>query len=287
LKGADPATTLTVNVDRDQEKITEQITEFVTAYNELIDTINEQLTYDTATQKPGGPLFGDSTLRSLKTSLVRTIVSQVPGLDQSFSALGQVGINLDNDGNLAINSDTLQGYLETNFEDVKNLFVTSTSSTNSAVTYIDHNYKTQAGTYNINITGVSPVAGYFSAAGDASGSGEYLTGISGNAQGLVVRYSGTGIGSIGSFTLTYGVAELLDRSLYQITDSTYGYLPDKQEAIQETINGYDETIATMEARVEKKMEELELRFIKMESALSSMQSLSSWLSSQIKSLTGA
>jgi flagellar capping protein FliD len=286
LKGADPATTVTVNVNRDYEKITEQITEFVTSYNDLIDTINEQLTYDTATQEPGGPLFGDSTLRSLKTSLVRTIVSQVPGLDQNFSALGQVGINLDNDGNLAIDSDTLQGYLETNFEDVKNLFVTSTSSTNSAVTYIDHNYKTQAGTYNINITGVSPVAGYFSAAGDASGSGEYLTGISGNAQGLVVRYSGTGTGSIGSFTLTYGVAELLDRSLYQITDSTYGYLPDKQEAIQDTIKDYDETIATMEARVEKKMEELELRFIKMESAMSSMQSLSSWLSSQIKSLSG-
>lgn len=284
LKGADPATTLTVNVNRDYEGLEEQITEFVTAYNELMDTINEQLTYNTATQEPGGPLFGDSTLRSLKTSLVRSIVSQVPGLDENFSALGQVGINLDNDGNLAVNSDTLQGYLETNFEDIKNLFVTSTSSTNSALTYLDHNYKTQAGTYNINITGVSPVAGYFSAAGDASGSGEYLTGISGNAQGLVVRYSGTGTGSIASFTLTYGVAELLDRSLYQITDSTYGYLPDKQEAIQETINDYDETIATMEARLEKKMEELELRFIKMESALSSMQSLSSWLSSQINSM---
>jgi flagellar capping protein FliD len=40
----------------------------------------------------------------------------------------------------------------------------------------------------------------------------------------------------------------------------------------------------MDARLEKKMEELELRFIKMESALSSMQSLSSWLSSQINSM---
>ena len=285
LKGADPATTLTVNVDRDQEKITEQITEFVTAYNELMDTINEQLTYDTAAQKPGGPLFGDSTLRSLKTSLVRTIVNQVPGLDENFSALGQVGINLDNNGKLTIDNDTLQDYMETNFEDIKNLFVASTSSTNSALTYIDHNYKTQAGTYNINITGVSPVAGYFSAPGDASGSGEYLTGISGNAQGLVVRYSGTATGSIGSFTLTYGVAELLERSLYQITDSTYGYLPDKQEAIQERINGYDERIATMEARLEKKMQELELRFIAMETTLSSLQNLSSWLSSQIKSMT--
>ena len=287
LKGADPATTLTVNINRDYEKLTEEITEFVTAYNELLDAINEQLTYDTATQTPGGPLFGDSTLRSLKTSLMRTVINQVPGLNDDFSALGQVGINLDNGGKLTVDSETLQGFLETNFEDVKNLFVTSTSSTNSTLTYVDHNYNTQAGTYNINITGVSPVAGYFVSSGDASGSGEYLTGISGNAQGLVVRYSGTGTGSIGSFTLTYGVAELLDRSLYQITDSTYGYLPDKQEAIQETINGFDEKIATMEARLEKKMEQLELQFIKMESTLSTLQSLSSWLTSQINSLTGA
>jgi flagellar hook-associated protein 2 len=58
LKGADPATTLTVNVNRDYEGLEEQITEFVTAYNDLMDTINEQLTYDTATQSPGGPLYG-------------------------------------------------------------------------------------------------------------------------------------------------------------------------------------------------------------------------------------
>ncbi len=285
LKGADPATTLTVNVNRDYEGLEEQITEFVTAYNDLMDTINEQLTYDTATQSPGGPLYGDSTLRALRSSLLETIVNQVPGLDENFSTLGLVGINLDNGGKLTIDSDTLQGYLETNFEDVKNLFVASATSTNGSLTYVDHNYNTQAGTYNINITGVSPVAGYFSALGDASGSGEYLTGISGNAKGLVVRYSGIATGSIGSMTIKFGVAELLDRSLYQITDSTYGYMSGKQEAIQDTITDYDETIATMEARLEKKMEELEASFITMEIAMSSMQSLSSWLTGQIKSMS--
>ena len=287
LKGADPDTTVKVDVDRDYEKIKEQITEFVTAYNDLMDTINGQLTYDTAAQEPGGPLFGDSTLRSLRSSLVRTVINQVPGLDANFSSIGLVGINLDNNGHLTVDDDKLQGYLETNFEDVKNLFVASTSSTNSALTYVYHSKNTQAGTYNLNITGVSPVAGYFVSPGDASGDGEMLTGISGDAQGLVVRYSGTATGSIGSLTLTYGLAELLNRSLYQITDSTSGYLPDKQESIQKTIDRYDEKIATMEARVEKKMEELELRYIAMESTLSSLQSVGNWLTSQINSLTGA
>jgi flagellar capping protein FliD len=197
-----------------------------------------------------------------------------------------VGISLSKDGKLTIDNDKLQGYLETNFEDVKNLFVTSASSTNGGLTYTGHNYRTQAGTYDIQITGVDPVAGYFSTPGDASVSGQYLRGISGNAQGLVVRYSGAGTGSIGSLTLTYGAAELLDRALYQVTDSTYGYLPGKEETIQKTIDHYDEKINTMEARVTKKMDQLELEFIKMESTMSSLQNLSSWLSSQIKSMSG-
>jgi flagellar capping protein FliD len=286
LKAAAPDTTVTVKVDRDYDQIKDQITEFVTAYNDLLDTINGQLTYDAATQTPGGPLFGDSTLRALRTGLIDTIVTPVPGLNQDFSALGQVGINLDDNGKLTINDGTLQGFLETNFEDVKNLFATSASSTNGSLTYIDHNYNTQAGTYNINITRVNPVGGYFATAGDASGSGEYLTGISGNAKGLVAAYSGAATGSIGSMTIRFGVAELLDRSLYQVTDSTYGYLPVQEQAIQETINGYNDTIATMQARVEQKMQDLEARFTNMEIAMSSMQSLSSWLSSQIQSLTG-
>jgi flagellar capping protein FliD len=285
LKNADAATTVTVKVERDYDQIKSQITDFVTAYNDLLDTINGQLTYDTATQTPGGPLFGDSTLRALRTGLIDTIVSPVPGLNQDFSALGQVGINLDDNGKLTINDDTLQGYLESNFEDVKNLFATSVSSTNGSLTYIDHNYNTQAGTYNVQITGINPVRGYFATVGDASGSGEYLTGISGNAKGLVVQYSGTATGSIGSMTIRFGVAELLDRSLYQITDSTYGYLPDKEQAIQDTINGYNDTIASMQARVEQKMQDLEARFTNMEIAMSSMQSLSGWLSSQISSMS--
>jgi flagellar hook-associated protein 2 len=286
LKGADPSTTVKVNVDRDYDQIKEQITEFVTAYNDLMDTINGQFTYDTATQTPGGPLFGDSSLRSLRSSLVRTVINQVPGVDPNFSTIGLVGINLDDNGKLTVDDSKLQGYLETNFEDVKNLFVASATSTNSALTYVYHSQETQAGTYNINITGVSPAAGYFVSPGDASGDGETLTGISGDAQGLVVRYSGTATGSIGSLTLTYGLAELLNRSLYQITDSTSGYLPDKQESIQKTIDRYDKTIASMEARVENKMQLLEQQFITMETTLSSLQSESSWLTSQINALSG-
>ncbi len=285
LKKAEPGTTVTVTVGRDYDAVKEKITAFVTAYNEIMDSMQAQFTYDAANQKPGGPLFGDTTLRSIKSKLADVLLTKISGVDEDFSTIGLIGISLDKTGKLSIDSDKLQDYLESNFEDVQKLFAADWSSTNSQLTYLYHSYHSQAGTYNIQITGVSPVAGYFVNTGDATGSGETLTGISGNAEGLVIRYSGTATGPVGSFTLTLGVAELLERNLYQVTDPVYGYLPDKQETIQDAITNYDEDIATMESRLERKMQDLESRFIAMESTLSSLQSMSSWLTSQIGALS--
>jgi len=281
LKRADPATTVTVNVGRDYEAKKEKISGFVDAYNDLMDAINTQLTYDVANQKPGGPLYGDSTLRTVKSSLTSTILTQVSRVDPNFSTIGLIGIHLDKYGKLSVDDDELRGYLETNFNDVQSLFAANWSSTNSDLKYVYHSVYTQAGTYNFQITGVSPVAGYFSTPGDASGSGNVLTGISGNAKGLVVQYAGAATRAVGSFTLTLGVAELLNRGLYQIIDSTNGFLPNKLETIQ----NYDEDIARMQARVDQKMADLERRFTAMETALSKLITQRDWLSGQIDSVS--
>ena len=281
LKKIASDTTVTLTVGRDYDGVKEKIQELVTAYNEVMSAITEQLSYDVENEEPGGPLFGDSSLRSLKSNLTDIILNKVAGLDDDFSTPGLVGVSLGTDGQLAIDDTTLQGYLETNFDDVKRLFVADWSSTNSHLSYIYHDIDTQAGTYDIHIDGVDPVDGYFVASGDGSGSGEYLTGVSGNAEGLVVRYSGTATGDVGSFTLTFGVAELFDRALYHLTDAVDGYVANKEEAIQDTIDNLDKRIEAMEERVDRKMVRMTNQFIAMEMALSTMQSQSDWLSGQI------
>jgi flagellar hook-associated protein 2 len=159
------------------------------------------------------------------------------------------------------------------------------SSTNSNLTYLYHSTSTKVGTYNIQITGVSPVGGYFVNSGDATGTGEILTGESGDAKGLVARYSGTATGSVGSMTLTFGIAELLDRQVYSVADPTYGFISDKEDTIQHVISNYDKRIAKMQARTDRKMEDMEARFIMMETTLSSLQSMSSWITGQMGSLS--
>ncbi len=120
----------------------------------------------------------------------------------------------------------------------------------------------------------------------ATGSGQVLKGNSGvaNADGLSIKYTGsTGGINAGKVKLTFGVAELFDRSLYNITDSLEGYVSYKQQSIQGNISGYETQIAEMEARLDRKRELLINRFVKMEMALQKVQSQSNWLTGQVNS----
>jgi flagellar hook-associated protein 2 len=65
--------------------------------------------------------------------------------------LGLVGINLDNEGQLSIDTDTLRNYLETNFNDVSQLFA-SNGSSNGSLEHLAHTRVTQAGEYTVHIT---------------------------------------------------------------------------------------------------------------------------------------
>jgi len=66
--------------------------------------------------------------------------------------MGLVGINLDNEGQLSIDSDKLEGYLKTNFNDVRNLFAANGSSNAGTLEYVLHSRDTEAGEYTVNIT---------------------------------------------------------------------------------------------------------------------------------------
>jgi len=281
LKKVASETTVTLKIENDYDAAKEKISEFVNAYNEVMDAINAQLTYDWENEEPGGPLYGDTSLRTMRSNLTGLVLNRVAGVVDDFSTLGLVGVSIGTNSKLTIDDTTLQGCLEANFDDVKKLFAADWSSTNSHLRYIFHNTNTQAGTYNIHINSVIPVDGYFVASGDASGSGEYLTGVSGDAEGLVVRYSGTATGDVGSFTLTFGVAELFDRTLACITDSVDGYVANKGETLQDTIDRLDKRMERMEEQIDQKMERMTNQFIAMEEALSIMQSQSDWLSGQI------
>jgi flagellar hook-associated protein 2 len=152
LTKADPDTTITLNINRDVDTIMGKISDFVDAYNQVSSYINQQQSYDTDKQQPGGVLFGDGTLSSVKSDLSSTIVQTIWGVSSDYAMIGLVGINLDNNGQLSIDTDKLKGYLNTNFNDVKNLFAANGSADGGTLQYISHSSDTNSGEYAVHIT---------------------------------------------------------------------------------------------------------------------------------------
>lgn len=115
LRGADANTTITLDVERDESGITEKIQNFVDAYNGLVKYINEQFSYNALSEKTGGVLFGDATLRSIKTRLQSTVLDQ-----ELFS----YGITFSRSGTLELNADKFKDALLQDFSGTVSAFNT-------------------------------------------------------------------------------------------------------------------------------------------------------------------
>jgi len=518
LKSSDESTTITLNIDRDIGGIVEKIQSFVDSYNAVSAYITKQQTYDTEKEEAGGLLFGDGTLSSVKSDLSSLLVNPIWGVSSQFSILGLVGINLNNEGQLSLDSAKLNDFLKTNFYDIQQLFTATGTSDTGTLEFVSNTRDTKAGEYIVNITqaakqnssiststigtlssdevltvkdgdktavisltagmtlsdivnaantefdtvytetlvgsnavtassspvtfsttwgaidGASMVNGdiinftgttrngtmvsgsytiddtatdtiqgllseiesslgnvsvtidengrlmvvddldgasnlslsldytqtsnqvnifgsvlatnpgghegrysmsitasndgenHLSLANDnygssysftieentdsglwtgsmttpvivnngqdvagtingraATGSGQNLTGDDGeeNIAGLVIKYTGSALGEIGNIKLTLGIAELFDRTLFSITDTYEGYVGFKQSSLSDRIKNIDDNIDNMQARLDRKMEAMINRFVMMESALSKIQNMSSWLSGQL------
>ncbi|MDP3027958.1 MAG: flagellar filament capping protein FliD [Deltaproteobacteria bacterium] len=124
----------------------------------------------------------------------------------------------------------------------------------------------------------------------ATGSGQLLTGsapatgVTTSVEGLTVKYTGTTTGTQGTVKITMGVAELFARKLFSITDIYEGYVGFKQESLRNSINSFETQIEQMEARLDKKMEMMINQFVAMEQVIGRLQTVSSWLTSQMKGM---
>ena len=198
LLQSDADTTITLNITHDIDSIMEEISTFVNAYNTVAAYISEQQSYDEDEEKTGGILFGDGTLSSVKTDLTSVLLQSVWGVNSMYSIMGLVGINLDNDGLLNIDSDTLRGYLTTNFNDVKLLFSSNGTAGSGSLEYVSHTQNTSAGEYTVHITQAATRAcetGTADLSGGLSGD-ETLTITAGDRSATIELTNGTSLSAI-------------------------------------------------------------------------------------------
>ena len=117
--GATTDTAVQISVEPDTTGAATALSNFVTAYNAVIGSINSQYTLDSNGKE--GVLSGDSMLQSLQSSLLSMISTSVSGVG-NYVNLQSMGIEMQNDGTLQINSATLSTALSSDYSDVKAFF---------------------------------------------------------------------------------------------------------------------------------------------------------------------
>ncbi len=141
------------------------------------------------------------------------------------------------------------------------------------------------------------VAGYFMVNGEeqeATGSGRILTGSSENGEtkglSLQVNLTTSTLASQGeaqgSVQIWSGVTNRLYQTLTDMLDSVDGTLSLRQDSIRDTVDDYEEQVEKIDARLVKRKERYLKEFLRMETTLSEMNSMSSTFQSMLANLPG-
>src|SRR6185437_6467645 len=108
-------------------------------YNSIISFINQNDSYNSQTQQ-GGILLGDFQATTIFNRLAESATNVVGGVNTQADNLAEIGITVNADGTLAVNSNTLSQALSGQFsgvspDDVRRLFVQDGKSNNTGVQF--------------------------------------------------------------------------------------------------------------------------------------------------------
>jgi flagellar hook-associated protein 2 len=123
LLGATSGNPVDLTVGTDTSAVSTAINQFVTDYNTAIGLVTAQFNVSSTTNAQG-VLGSDPTVRSLQTALEQAInyVNKPATGTTTVSNLSDMGITMNNDGTLTVDSSTLDAALVNNPSDVQNFF---------------------------------------------------------------------------------------------------------------------------------------------------------------------
>lgn len=114
-------TPVTVTVTKDVDTIAKDLSNFVSAFNTVISTIDTLTSYDPDTETRG-VLNADATARQVRDSLINMVNSNAAGLSGKYSRLSGVGIELTNGSSLSFDEDKFRAAMDSDPAAVEQLF---------------------------------------------------------------------------------------------------------------------------------------------------------------------
>jgi flagellar hook-associated protein 2 len=136
VTGAVPGVTLhivdvgssVVKVDRDGDGLKTKLGTFVSAYNDVMKTLNAEFSYTGAT-KGGDSLMGDSSLQSLQNTLRGLVSRTASNGDSKLTMLAAIGVSTARDGTLSIDDTKFSKAVNSDYDGIASLLAGQTDRT--------------------------------------------------------------------------------------------------------------------------------------------------------------
>lgn len=167
LVNEDTTKAISITVGSDTTTIKNNIQNFVTQYNNMVDYFGQQFSYDSSTNATG-TLFTDASMQNIQTDLALFVSNPVTGIRPTYDSSGQpntvprllndIGVTMDTSNHLVYNDSDVDSALRASLTNVKRVFSTCGDPSNDSVQYISSSDKTkasQAAGYAVNITQVA------------------------------------------------------------------------------------------------------------------------------------
>lgn len=198
--------TTTLAVASDTASIQTAVQSFVKGYNDLNKTIAGLTAYDPETRQ-GGTLVGDSSTLSVQTQMRAALSSAINGLTGTRTTLSQIGLTLQLDGTMALDSAKLSAALNAAPGEVGSLFAAKGSSDSDLLGYVRSAAASTAGNYQVHISAAAKQA-----AMTASTAAATSTVIDDDSDDFQVQINGVSSGTVqiahGTYTPTQLAAAL-------------------------------------------------------------------------------
>ena len=263
----------TISLSTDTEAIATKVSDFIDEYNDLSLFLSEQLALDSESEQTG-VLFGNFAVQNLQQILRSSISTKIAGISGDYTYLSQIGITTQSNGTLILDTDELSDALIDDIANVSQLFSSNGRVTNSSLAYVGFTSDTEPGSYEVQVSssGTSTFVQLSNSGAStfvtASGSGNFYAGSSGDSTGLNFRLGNLNNGNYGHITLSIGVAEILNRQLKNLVDSSLnGPLVTELDTIKETVDDFNETLLKQAERLLAFEETLKARFTNLEIVL--------------------
>ncbi len=282
-----------ITLTRDIQSVKEKLTSMVDAYNLAVTFIKEKTGYNDVL-KTSGVLMGDYVVSTINSMIRSPFYVQTNGFVEDIDAFltpGQIGLELDRDGLLSLDSSAFDEAIAEDYTGVLAIIgadKTGSSDSNTIEFYSASSNYTTAGSYDVQVVvsgGVITSAGIKlsseSSYRDMTIDGNVITGNGAFDDNGDPVYPENGLqlsvdlSQDGTFTATVrvkqGFAGAMEDALDKILKATTGSINIDQEHVQDQIELLQDKIELEEYRLTKREERLVTRFALLEKTLTLLQ----------------